>query len=111
MTERNCTPLLAGEDNGAADESEDEEVSEEELAAQLHVDPSEIAVLVDNNAKPEAQSAPSSQSEDRPEQGRPRRNNGDRRRGGRGRSRNRRGNGVQRWRDADGNQQKPPDGG
>ncbi len=106
MTEKNCVPLLAGEANAAVDEAEDEEVSEEELAAQLHVDPSEIAALVDKDVP----SAPGSASGRRPQSpgGQPRRDSGDRRRGGRSRSRSRRGNGAQRWRDANGNQQKPP---
>jgi len=111
MTERNCTPLLAGEGNGAVDEAEDEDVSEEELAAQLHVDPSEIAVLVDKDVTPGAEPATGPQASARPPESGPKRDNGDRRRGGRGRSRPGRGNGVQRWRDAGGKQPEPPAGG
>ena len=110
MTERNCTPLLAGEGNGAVDEAEEEDVSEEELAAQLHVDPSEIAVLVDDNAKPAAESAPRPEPSAPAPENRPRRDNGDRRRGNRSRSRPHRGNGVQRWRDAGGKKPEPPGG-
>jgi hypothetical protein len=102
---------LAGEGNGAVDEAEDEDVSEEELAAQLHVDPSEIAVLVDKDVTPGAEPATGPQASARPPESGPKRDNGDRRRGGRGRSRPGRGNGVQRWRDAGGKQPEPPAGG
>lgn len=108
MTEKNCVPLAAGEVNGSSDESEEEDLSEEELAAQLQVDPSEIAVLMDEDARPASGPKAASEPAREDSQTRPTQDNGNRKAGRRNRSRPRRG-GVQKWREAGGGQR--PEGG
>ncbi|MGC8863020.1 MAG: PSP1 domain-containing protein [Armatimonadota bacterium] len=102
MTEKNCVPLTAGDVNGSVEDSEEEEFSEEELAAELQVDPSEIANLVDEDTKAAAPPAGGPGPIGHGAELHSRRDNGDRRRGGRNHGRPRRGGGVQRWRDPGG---------
>jgi cell fate regulator YaaT (PSP1 superfamily) len=95
MAEKNCVALCAGECAGLHEEPDEEDLCEEDMAAELNVDPSELAQLTDEpsgTAKP-PDPAPtpnkadggssSSRLDNRPRGSRPRRGNG----------------GIQKWRD------------
>ena len=91
MAEKNCTPLLAGDGTSGPDEPEEEEIADEELAAEMGVEPSEIANLADKDVSPPAESGPGASSAAASGEGQ-----------SRSRDVSRGGNGVQRWCNADG---------
>ncbi|MCX8052330.1 MAG: stage 0 sporulation family protein, partial [Armatimonadetes bacterium] len=96
MTEKNCVPLVAGDDTGMVDEVEEEDISdeEEELVADLLDEPSDITLLVDKDVSTEEEAPLTPEPCDIYAQ----EDNGDRRRREK-RFRPRRGNGVQHWRE------------